>query len=57
MTDNGFQGARSLHCILHSVHKWQVFRFIPQSLIFSHEDVHETVGRIEDVLELAVGVR
>ena len=40
-----------------TVHEWQTFRFIPQSLICSHEDVHETVGRIEDVLEFAVGVR
>ena len=43
--------------IPHSVHEWQIFCFIPQSLICSHEDVHKTVGRIEDVLEFAVGVR
>ena len=57
MTDNGFQGARSLHCILLSVHEWQILRCVPQSLICSHEDVHETVGRIVDMLEFAVGVR
>ena len=57
MTDDGFQGAGSLHCIFHSVHEWQVLHCIPQSLVCLHEDIHETVGRIEDVLEFAVGVR
>ena len=57
MTDDGFQGAASLHCIFHSVHEWQVLRFIPQSLVCFHEDIPETVGRIVDLLEFAVGVR
>ena len=57
MTDNGFQGARSLHCILHSVYEWQILRRVPQSLIRYHEDAHETVGWIVDMLEFAVGVR
>ena len=57
MTDDGFLGAGSLHCIFHPVHEWQVLRFIPQFLIRLHEGIHETVGRIVDVLEFAVGVR
>ena len=34
-----------------------ILRFIPQSLIFLHQDIHEMFGRIEDVLESAVGIR
>ena len=35
----------------------KILRRIPQSLRCSHEDVHETVGWIVDMLEFAVGVR
>ena len=33
------------------------FHSTGSDMLRSHEDVHETVGRIEDVLEFAVGVR
>ena len=50
-------GRTKSHRILHSVHKSQILCFIPPSLICLHEDIHETFGRIEDVLESAVGIR
>ena len=45
------------YSILSTSGKFFVAFHIPQSLICSHEGVHETVGRVVDMLEFAVGVR
>ena len=55
----GDEGRWILGCLKSPLHTplWQILRFIPQSLICLHEDIHETVGRIEDVLDSAVDIR